>query len=214
MVGTQPRKKAFGRDRPPKGYPKDRSLYADPENWRYPLHTPWHARAARRYFDDPANRNKYSKEEQVYVDWRINEALAKSTAVSETIERRDHRPRSPTSASQIDSLSLEDMLTIFLGPARLERARGMDDSLVSISQENSETIEARVKEYVVRIDIPNRTIVHDCQDWRNNMASKRLCKHLGKLLMILDDGKSTNILRQVLREKDRWSFTSPEAGTC
>jgi len=212
-VGTQPKKKALGRDHPPKGYPKDRSLYADPENWRYPLHTSWHVRAARRYFDDPANRNKYSNDEQAYVDWRINEALAKSTTASETMESRDRRHPSPTSAREIDALSLQELLTIFLGPARLERARGMDDSLVSISQENSEAIEAHVKEYVVRIDFSNRVIIHDCQDWLNNMASKRLCKHLGKLLMILDDGKSRNILREVLREKDRWSFTSPDVGS-
>lgn len=87
----------------------------------------------------------------------------------------------------------------------------MDDSLVSISQESSDIIEGRVKDYVVRIDLPNRTILHDCQDWRNNMASKKLCKHLGKLLLILDQGKSANILRQVLREKEQWSFISPNA---
>jgi hypothetical protein len=98
-----------------------------------------------------------------------------------------------------------------LGAPRLERAKEMDDSLVSISRENSDVIEGKVKEYVIRIDIPNRTILHDCQDWRNNMASKNMCKHLGKLLMSLDDGKAANILRQVLREKDRWSFISPNA---
>ena len=85
----------------------------------------------------------------------------------------------------------------------------MDDSLVSIDKENSHVIEGRVKGYIVRIDIPNRTIVHNCQDWQNNMASKQLCKHLGKLFLVLDDGKSASILRQMLREKDIWSFISP-----
>lgn len=85
----------------------------------------------------------------------------------------------------------------------------MDDSLVSITRENSDVIEGRVKDYLFRIDIPNLTILHDCQDWRNNKDSKNMCKHLGKLFMMLDDGKSANILRQILREKDRWSFTAP-----
>jgi hypothetical protein len=211
VVGKQPEKKPFGRDGPPKGYPKDRSLYADPENWRYPLHTSWHVRAARRYFDDAANRNKYSKEEQAYIDWRINEALAKSATVAQKRRSRE-QPSPPSSPSQIDALSFHDLLTLFLGRARMERARQMDDSLVSITLENSDVIEGRVKEYVIRIDIPNRTILHDCQDWRNNMASKMMCKHLGKLLMMLDEGKSANILRQVMKERDRWSFISPNDG--
>ena len=213
MAGTQPKKKPFGRARPPKGFPKDRSLYADPENWRYPLHTPWHVRAARRYFDDHANRNKYSRDEQDYIDSRINEAIAKSNAVSKRVGNRGQRPQPPASPSELGGLSLPDLLTVFLGEARFERARLLDDSLVSISHEDSDVIEARVKEYMVKIDIPNRTILHDCQDWQNNMASKNLCKHIGKLLMMLDDGKSTNILRQILRARDRWSFTSPAAGT-
>jgi len=208
LVGKKPGRKRFGRDGPPKGYPKNQSFYADPENWRYPLHTSWHARAARRYFDDPVNRNKYSKEEQGYIDWRINEALSKFGA-----EGGSKRPRAPSprtvSPDKVDELSLEALLRAFLGASRLQRAKEMDASLVSITQENSEVIEGKVKEYLFRIDVPNRIILHDCQDWRNNMASKNMCKHLGKLLLTLDDGKATNILRQVLKERDRWSFVAP-----
>jgi hypothetical protein len=77
MVGKKPEKKPFGRDGPPRGYPKDQSQYAGPENWRYPLHTHWHARAARRYFDEWSNRGKYTEEERAYIDWRIDQALKK-----------------------------------------------------------------------------------------------------------------------------------------
>ena len=208
MVRKKPEKKPFGRDGPPRGYPKDQSLYADPENWRYPLHTSWHASAARRYFDEPANRNRYSKEEQDYIDWRISQALKKPKAGSGAPKPAR---RSPATAphQEIDALSLEDLLRIFLRAPRLERARQMDDSLVSITNETSDVVEATVKKYMVRIDIPNRTIVHDCQDWRNNMAAKNMCKHLGRLLLTLDEGKAANILRQVLREKGSWSFISP-----
>jgi len=210
LAGKKPERKPFGRDAPPKGYPKDQSLYADPENWRYPLHTLWHARAARRYFDDPRNRNRYSDEEQEYMDSRINQALSKQESASGTAKRR--APSPPTAASgKIDEASFEYLLRTFLGAARLQRAKEMDDSLVSITRENSEVIEGKVKEYVVKIDIPNRTILHDCQDWQNNMDSKNMCKHIGKLLMTLNDGKAANILRQVLREMDRWSFVSPKA---
>ena len=205
MAGIQPRKKPFGRNMPPKGYPRNPSVYADPQNWRYPLHTAWHAQAARRYFDDPANRNKYSGEEQVYIDGRINKALKRFRSKGKAVKIHEQ----PAIPSQLETMTLLDLLRSFLGPARLDRARHMDDSLVSIDKENYDVIEGRVKEYIVRIDVPNRTIVHNCQDWQNNMASKQLCKHLGKLFLVLDDGKSTSILRQMLREKDLWSFTSP-----
>ena len=211
LPGKKPEKKPFGRDGPPKGYPKDPSLYADPENWRYPLHTSWHARAARRYFDDPANRNKYSQEEQDYIDSRINQALSKPTVGGGKGKVRA-RP-APAASGNVGELSLEDLLRTFLGAPRLQRAKDIDPSLVSVSQENSEVIEGRVKEYVVRIDIPNRTILHDCQDWENNMASKNMCKHLGRFLMTLDEGKAENILREILRNKDQWSFISPTTGS-
>jgi hypothetical protein len=45
------------------------------------------------------------------------------------------------------------------------------------------------------------------------MASKNMCKHLGKFLMTLDEGKAAEILRRVLSEKDQWSFTAPNGPT-
>jgi hypothetical protein len=208
-VGKKPDRKPFGRDGPPKGYPKDPSLYADPENWRYPLHTSWHARAARRYFDDLSNRGKYTKEEQDYIDWRINQALDKRSKGSGP---RKPRPRPPATvpAQNIDELSLEDLLRTFVGALRLQRAKEIDESLLTISEETSDRIEGKVKEYVVKIDIPARTILRDCQDWRNNMASKSMCKHLGRLLMSLDEGKAASILRDVLKNKETWTFISTD----
>jgi len=208
LAGKKPVKKPFGRDSPPRGYPKDQSLYADPENWRYPLHTSWHARAARRYFDDPSNRSKYSKEEQEYMDSRIDEALSRFGADAGRATARRRRSVSVPRAN-IDDLSLEKLLRTFLGAPRLLRAMEIDDSLASIALEGSDVVAGKVKEYIVRIDLTNRTILHDCQDWRNNMASKNMCKHLGKFLMTLDEGRATKILRQVLREKDQWSFVAP-----
>src|SRR5437762_12263897 len=72
---VKPSRKRDGRLGPPQGYPKDPDKYADPANWKYPVHTPFHARAARRYFNEPRNRVKYTPEEQAYIDKKINEAL-------------------------------------------------------------------------------------------------------------------------------------------
>jgi len=71
-------------------------------------------------------------------------------------------------------------------------------------------LSGKVKEYSIQVDIKNRTITHDCQDWQNNLESKNMCKHLGKFFLRMDEDRARNILRQVLQEKDEWSFKAPE----
>jgi hypothetical protein len=208
LTGKKPEKKPFGRDGPPKGYPKDPSAYADPENWRYPLHTSWNAKAARRYFDDWSNRAKYSEEEREYIDRRINEALnqfGQKVAVSGIGRPAPKIPKQ----KNVEELTIEEMLKLFLGAARLKRAEEMEDSLVSFSDVDSRQINGKVKEYIVHIDLANRTILHDCEDWRKNMDSKNMCKHLGKLLLMLDQKKASDLLRDILKNKDQWKFSAP-----
>src|SRR5947199_190319 len=110
---VKPTRKRDGRLGPPQGYPKDPDKYGDPANWKYPVHTPLHARAAARY----------------------------------------------------------------------------------------------VKEYSVRIDQQEKRVEHDCVDFKTNRATGRLmCKHLGAFLMQVDRGKATHLLRDLLRERDHWTF--------
>jgi hypothetical protein len=207
MVGKKPGKKPFGRDGPPRGYPKDQSVYADPENWRYPLHTPWHVGAARRYFDDLSNRSKYTEEERLYIDRRIDEAL-------KSFEKRTGTPAKrpipkPPAGTRVDDLSLKELLQLFLGTARSKRAEEMEDSLVSASGINNDKISGKVKDYTVLIDFKHRTIQHDCEDWRKNMDSKNMCKHLGKFMLSLGEERATRLLRDILKNKEQWNFTAP-----
>ena len=207
MAGKKPSRKPFGRDGPPKGYPKDQAVYADPENWRYPLHTPWHTKAARRYFDDYSNRSKYAHEEQAYIDSRINQALEKFGKSASSTNKRRPPPKVPS--RKAEELSLDQLLRLFLGAARLQRAKEIDDSLVSVSDLTPDHVGGKVKDYVVEIDLKKRTILHNCEDWRKNLDSKNMCKHLGKFLLILDEKRATDLLREVLVDKDQWTFTAP-----
>ena len=207
MAGKKPGKKPFGRDGPPKGYPKDQSVYADPENWRYPLHTPWHAGAARRYFDDSSNRSKYPEEERTYIDNRIDEALKKFEKQPETHTSRP-APNAPAHKN-LDELSLTDLLRLFLGAARLKRAQEMKDSLVSLPEIGTDHISGKVKDYTVHIDLAKRAITHDCEDWRKNMDSKNMCKHMGKFILVLGEEKAAGLLRDILKNKEEWKFGAP-----
>ena len=207
MAGKKPGKKPFGRDGPPRGYPKDQSVYADPENWRYPLHTPWHAGAARRYFDDSSNRSKYTEEERAYIDRRIDEALRNFNKKAGPGARRPI-PK-PPGGKVIDELPMKELLQLFLDSGRLKRTEEMNDSLVSLPEIGTDHISGKVKDYTVHIDLAKRTITHDCEDWRKNMDSKNMCKHMGKFILVLGEDKAAGLLRDILKNKEEWKFSAP-----
>jgi len=212
MPGKMPIKKPFGRVAPPPNYPTDPELYADPENYMYPLDKPIRAKLARRYFDEPRNRSKYTEEERLFVDSRIDEALRRFGAgTKETLESRPRPDKSKLRKASTEELGRLDMVALlerFLGAARLERAKSISDDLVSLYGLEEDIISGRVKQYLIRIDLKNRTITHDCDDWKKRMRSKLMCKHLGKVFLTIGNRRATEILRQMLGEIDDWTFNA------
>ncbi|HYY47466.1 MAG TPA: DUF6582 domain-containing protein [Thermoplasmata archaeon] len=209
---VKPGRKRDGRIGPPQGYPKDPDKYADPANWKYPVHTPFHARAARRYFNEPRNRVKYTPEEQAYIDKKINEALERFGVAVKirggTIEQEAGTIQADVPINKdIDKMSFEELLSVFLGTNRLASAKGIDAALVSVDKATDTLFSGRVKDYSVRIDRQERRLEHDCVDFRTNRAAGRLmCKHLGAFLMQVNRPKATYFLRELLRERDHWTF--------
>ena len=209
---VKPTRKKDGRLGPPEGYPKDSEKYADPANWKYPVHTPFHARAARRYFNEPRNRAKYTPEEQAYIDKKINEALERFGVAVKikdgTIEDEAGTIQADVPMNKdIDKMSLEELLLVFLGTNRLASAKGIDPTVVSVDKETETLFTGRVKDYSIRIDRKEKRIEHDCVDFRTNRAMGRLlCKHLGTFLMRVDRRRATRLLRDLLRGRDWWAF--------
>lgn len=209
---VRPGRKRDGRPGPPDRYPKDPEKYADPANWKYPVHTPFHARAARRYFNKPGNRAKYTPEEQAYIDRRINEALERfGVAVKirggEIEEEAGIIQADVPMNKDIDAMGLEDLLLVLLGRNRLASAQGIPREVVSVDKESATLFAGSVKAYGVRIDSKERLIEHDCVDWRTNRAKARLfCKHLGAFLFAVDRAQAVRLLRALLRERDGWTF--------
>lgn len=214
MPGRIPDRKSFGRREPPPNYPKDPDEYADPQNYMYPLDKPIRAKLARRYFDELRNRSKYDEQERLFIDSRIDEALKRFGITTEDLQsplppRIDGRkPASRISKKQVDGLSLDDLLQRLLGAARFERAKSIPDHQVSLSSLSGDLISGKVKQYSVQIDLKNRLIEHDCDDWKKHSKSKLMCKHLGKVFLTLGDAKATAILRGVLSEIERWTFSA------
>lgn len=148
------------------------------------------------------------EEEREYIDRRIDEALKRFGQKTDSSRISRSVPK-PPSQKKIEGLTLKELLKLFLGAARLKRAEEMEDSLVSLSETNPGQIDGKVKEYLVQIDLANRTILHDCEDWRKNMDSKNMCKHLGKLLLTLDQKRATDLLRDILKNKNQWRSNAP-----
>ena len=107
----------------------------------------------------------------------------------------------------VDSREAAELLQVFLGTNRFASAKAIDPSVVSVDKETDTLLAGRVKEYSVRIDRQEKRVEHDCVDFRTNRATGRLmCKHLGAFLMRVDRGNATHLLRDLLRERDHWTF--------
>ena len=208
----RPSRKRDGRPGPPDRYPKDPDKYADPANWKYPVHTAFHARAARRYFNDPRNRSKYDESEQAYIDKKIDEALARFGVAAKILGGVEEREagiieQDVPSKTPIEDMDLDDLLRVFLGTDRLQRAKEIEASLVRFTKRGTTMVAAEVKAYVVTVDLLNKTIYHDCTDWtQNRMKAKLFCKHLGRFFLSLPKGEAERLLRRMLFERETWVF--------
>lgn len=71
---TDKQERQGGHATPPKGYPAKKTEYADPDNYKYPLDTAAHVRAAMAYISMPKNRRMYSAQELAAIERRIKSA--------------------------------------------------------------------------------------------------------------------------------------------
>jgi len=73
----------------PEGYPEKRSKYASPGEYKYPLDTQEHVRAAISYFSMPKNSGKYSPEARKAMWKRIVTAAKRfGIQVSDEVKKR------------------------------------------------------------------------------------------------------------------------------
>lgn len=80
-----------GHKSPPKGYPESKLKYADPVNFKYPIDTEAHARAAWSYIHQKRNRAKYDPEEFNFMCNRIKKALKKFGVEIEKDKKNDDK---------------------------------------------------------------------------------------------------------------------------
>jgi uncharacterized protein YecE (DUF72 family) len=104
-----------------------------------------------------------------------------------------------------EGLSVADLLIRFTDERRLARAEEMTDE-VHFYSNTKDLVKARIKQYVIEVDMKNRTLKHDCDDWVKTTDRKRMCKHVDKFFLSLPPGQSRGILEKIWLEKDDWKF--------
>nr|MDO8132956.1 DUF72 domain-containing protein [Candidatus Njordarchaeum guaymaensis] len=102
--------------------------------------------------------------------------------------------------------SLENLLQEFMGAERLKRARKIKDEEITVEELSDSIIKASVRGYHIVIDIGNKVVLHDCADWDKLIPQKKFCKHLGKLMLTIDEDKALRALRKISAEIEFWKF--------
>jgi len=104
--------------------------------------------------------------------------------------------------------SVERLLLGFMDRVRVEMAMEIGDDEMSLTESRQDLVEARIREYIVVIDLREKAIRHDCPDWGRNIGQKAFCKHLGKVFLSLPEIKAVRILEKIKSDRDSWQFLS------
>lgn len=105
-----------------------------------------------------------------------------------------------------NGLSVPDLLVRLTGVDRLARAEDIDDGDVEVLKSGPKLVEGVIRGYRILIDSRKRIIRHGCEDWAKGVSAKRVCKHVGKLFLVLPEAVSVDILSDLWEERDRWKF--------
>ncbi|MCX8189163.1 MAG: DUF72 domain-containing protein [Nitrososphaeria archaeon] len=100
------------------------------------------------------------------------------------------------------------MLSLFIDKKRLERANE-DKDKVKIFEIGNEIIRGTVKDYKIEISLSDKSISHDCEDWRKRASAKQFCKHIGSIFLYLPKEVSFNLLNDIIKNIDEWNFKVP-----
>jgi len=102
--------------------------------------------------------------------------------------------------------SLEDLLQEFTGVERLKRARKIKDEDITVEELSDSVIKASVRDYHIVVDMWKKVVLHDCADWDKLIPKKKFCKHLGKLMLAIDEDKALRAVRKISADIESWEF--------
>lgn len=96
----------------------------------------------------------------------------------------------------------------FTTASRLGRAEKIKDAELNLSLNTGRRIQADIRSYTIEIDADERTLKHDCDDWRKGKDQKRICKHVAKLFLSLPERQAEDLLTEMWENRESWRFLS------
>jgi uncharacterized protein YecE (DUF72 family) len=114
----------------------------------------------------------------------------------------------PTSQEEAKKLSISQLLREFTDEGRISRAETIRSSSISFDRRTASLIKATVRDYRIEIDLNKKTLRHDCEDWKKQVADKKICKHVVRVFLSLPQETSKSILAKMLMDRDLWNFNT------
>ncbi|OLB70848.1 hypothetical protein AUI06_05745 [archaeon 13_2_20CM_2_52_21] len=109
-----------------------------------------------------------------------------------------------------DRAKLVDLLGEAMGETRLARSFTIPDEDVKIKEADLKTIDARIRDYTLKMDMASKTIVHDCGDWERAIETRQLCKHIGKVLLTIPEQVALAWVSAIHENLEAWKFQQPK----
>ena len=105
-----------------------------------------------------------------------------------------------------EDLSVADHLLHFTDAGRINRGEKIKNSELVILLSSEDHLMGEVRDYYIDVDLGQKVIKHNCDDWRKGRGNKRFCKHLVKFFSGLPPGQATRVLSLIWDNIDGWSF--------
>jgi uncharacterized protein YecE (DUF72 family)/chaperonin cofactor prefoldin len=153
----------------------------------------------------------YAVENCLQVLEMLGALTSKQTEAKRHVENHFRRSAESTESTletfvQPTGTDLERLLHYFIDVQRLKRAEEIKDNELTITAQTDNRVQGTIREYHIIIDIETRTIEHDCADWERVSPNKKLCKHVGKLLLSIDKERAEEILKELYEHLEAWQF--------
>lgn len=144
----------------------------------------------------------------------VLEMLGMASPEQEKVKERISDYRKGRAAARIVTKTLGDfsdqekesvvkLLSGCIEDSRLRKALEIKE--IEIIESNPDRIVADIRGYSVFIDLIHKFILHDCPDWRRTSRELRFCKHIGALLLSLNEDAARALLASIRREQ--WEFS-------
>lgn len=158
----------------------------------------------------------YAPENCIEILGMLGLALPEQEKIKERIRQRNLQKRPFIQEKPLDEYvasspkpSITELLLELTDQGRLDRGSEIRDEEIILDEITDKHIISTIRAYTVKMDLSEKIISHNCDDWKKGVGTKRLCKHLCKLFLTLQEEQSLQILEDLINEKDKWDFEYP-----